>query len=89
VISLHSVGLSLGSAAGIDLWHLDPVNWFSRLNLLSDVSVRPRLLPRGQVAGIDVHAADLLDSVQRRHDVLCNNVQRVQDRLTPLLVENQ
>ena len=102
-ISLHGVGLSLGSAIGIDDWHLEqlarlvqriePVRvsdhaCFAR-GLLSPAS---GLGSAGAKAGATlVHASDLLPipfSLEAL-DVLCANVQRVQDRLKrPFMVEN-
>jgi uncharacterized protein (UPF0276 family) len=89
-LSLHGVGLSLGSAIGIDPWHLD------QLARLVD-RIEPALVSdhacfaRASYQGKTVHAADLLPLPfdQQALDVLCSNVQRVQDRLRrPLLVEN-
>jgi uncharacterized protein (UPF0276 family) len=89
-VSLHGVGLSLGSALGVDPWHLDQL---ARLvDLINPVRVSDHAcFARGLWNGHAVHAADLLpipfsDEALR---VLCANVQRVQDRLQrPLLVEN-
>ena len=102
-ISLHGVGLSLGSAIGIDDWHLEqlarlvqqiePVRvsdhaCFAR-GLLSPAS---GLRSAGAKSGATlVHASDLLPIPfsQEALDVLCANVQRVQDRLKrPFMVEN-
>ena len=92
-VSLHGVGLALGSAVGIDPWHLD------RLAFLVD-QIQPirvsdhACFARGHVAGasaLPVHAADLLPLPfnSAALDVLCANVQRTQDRLKrQLLVEN-
>jgi len=89
-LSLHGVGLSLGSAEGIDPWHLD------RLADLVDAT-EPRFVSehasfaRGTWQGRPVHAADLLPLpfTQEALDVLCANVQRVQERLRrPMAVEN-
>lgn len=94
-ISLHGVGLGLGSACGIDPWHvqqlvalaerIDPVR-------VSDHACFARaVLPGDSVAGGVVHGADLLP-LPFSHaalDVLCANVQQVQDALKrPLAVEN-
>ena len=91
-VSLHGVGLALGSAAGLDEWHLqklaalvqriDPVR-------VSDHASFARA-PRGP-GGAVVHASDLLPLAFTRAclDVLVANVQRVQERIKrPLLVEN-
>ena len=102
-ISLHGVGLSLGSAIGIDDWHLEqlarlvqqiePVRvsdhaCFAR-GLLSPAS---GLRSAGAKSGATlVHASDLLPIPfsQEALDVLCANVQRVQDRLKrQFMVEN-
>lgn len=89
-VSVHGVGLSLGSAAGLDAWHLE------QLARLVDRIAPARVsdhacFARGYSQDTMVHASDLLplsfddDSLA----VLCANVQRVQDRLKrPLLVEN-
>ena len=94
-ISLHGVGLGLGSACGIDPWHvqqlvalaerIDPVR-------VSDHACFARaVLPGDSVAGGVVHGADLLP-LPFSHaalDALCANVQQVQDALKrPLAVEN-
>ena len=89
-VSLHGVGLSLGSALGIDEDHLaalvrlvdqiDPVR-------VSDHASFARSLTGGAVR----HAADLLPVPNTREAlaVMCANVQRVQDRLRrPIAVEN-
>ncbi|GAB4396555.1 MAG: hypothetical protein OHK0048_01700 [Rhodoferax sp.] len=90
-ISLHGVGLSLGSAVGLDDDHLrrlaelvadiDPVR-------VSDHASFARAPWRD---GRVVHAADLLPLplTDAALDVLCANVQRVQERLRrPIAVEN-
>jgi uncharacterized protein (UPF0276 family) len=92
-VSLHGVGLSLGSATGIDEAHLkqlaalvdeiDPVRvsdhaCFAR----GPLSWQPRQT---------LHASDLLPTPFTRVslDAMCANVQRVQDRLRrPIAVEN-
>ncbi|MDP1901086.1 MAG: DUF692 domain-containing protein [Rubrivivax sp.] len=91
-VSLHGVGLSLGSAAGLDEWHLerlaalvqriDPVR-------VSDHASFARA-PRRQ-GGPVVHGNDLLPVAftAAALDLMVANVQRVQERLRrPLLVEN-
>lgn len=90
-VSLHGVGLSLGGVAGIDAWHLQ------RLHRLVQ-RIEPRWVSdhasfaRGRWHnGTTVHAADLLPLAMRNDalDVLCANVQHVQETLgRPLLVEN-
>lgn len=85
-VSLHGVGLSLGSAAGIDPWHLD------QLARLVQVIEPVRVSDHASFArGDGRHANDLLP-VPLTHaalEVMCANVQRVQDRLRrPIAVEN-
>jgi uncharacterized protein len=89
-ISLHGVGLSLGSAVGLDPWHLDKLA--TLVQRIDPVRVSDHAaFARGTFQGSVVHASDLLpipfssDSL----DVLCANVSRVQDRLQRVfLVEN-
>jgi hypothetical protein len=89
-VSLHGVGLSLGSAMGIDPWHLDQL---ARLvERIDPVRVSDHAcFARAPLAGRPVHASDLLP-VPMTHaalDAMCANVQRVQDRLRrPIAVEN-
>lgn len=89
-ISLHGVGLSLGSAQGIDPVHLEA------LSRLVD-AVQPDWVSdhasfaRGTFGGHAVHALDLLPVPfsSAALDVMCANVQRVQARLRrPIAVEN-
>lgn len=89
-ISLHGVGLSLGSAVGLDAWHLDQL---ARLvQRVDPVRVSDHAaFARGTVSGKLVHAADLLPLPFSTEalDVLCANVGQVQDRLQRVvLVEN-
>ena len=90
-VSLHGVGLALGSALGIDPWHLEQL---ARLvERIEPVRVSDHAcFARGALAsGRDVHAADLLPIPFNATalSVMCANVQRVQDRLKrPLLIEN-
>jgi hypothetical protein len=91
-VSLHGVGLSLGSAAGLDAWHLerlaalvariDPVR-------VSDHASFARALRRpGDPV---VHGSDLLPVAfsEASLGIMVGNVQRVQERLRrPILVEN-
>lgn len=91
-VSLHGVGLALGSAVGIDDWHLE------RLVRLADRIEPARVsdhacFARAPLPGSTtvVHGADLLPIAftPASLDILCANVQRVQERLRrPLLVEN-
>nr|WP_316639382.1 DUF692 domain-containing protein [uncultured Roseateles sp.] len=91
-ISLHGVGLSLGSAMGLDDWHLDrlaelvveiePVR-------VSDHASFARV--PGFASGTVVHMNDLLPLAftPAALDIMVAHVQRVQERLKrPLLVEN-
>lgn len=89
-VSLHGVGLSLGSAGGLDDGHLSQlVDLVKRIEpvRVSDHASFARGMRRGAV----VHAADLLP-VPFSHaalSVMVDNVSRVQDRLgRPLAVEN-
>ena len=92
-VSLHGVGLALGSACGIDGWHLEQLAQL--VARIEPVRVSDHAcFARGQLAGGDagfVHAADLLPIPFNRAalDVMCSNVQRVQERIGQrLLVEN-
>ena len=85
-VSLHGVGLSLGSATGIDDWHLD------RLASLVREIEPVRVSDHASFArGTGLHAADLLP-VPMSHaalEAMCANVSRVQDRLQrTIAVEN-
>ena len=89
-VSLHGVGLALGSAVGIDPWHLDQL---ARLvEHIEPVRVSDHAcFARAESSGVLTHAADLLPIPFNAAslDVLCANVQRVQERLKrQLLVEN-
>lgn len=91
-VSLHGVGLGLGSAAGLDDWHLE------RLARLVE-RVQPRWVsdhaafaraPLPGIAGV-VHAADLLPLAFTPASLalLVRHVGQVQERLRrPILVEN-
>jgi len=90
-VSLHGVGLALGSAAGLDERHLD------RLARLVDridpvrVSDHASFARVAQPDGSVVHGSDLLPLAftDEALEILCANVMRVQDRLRrPILVEN-
>ncbi len=94
-VSLHGVGLALGSVAGVDPWHLDQLaRLVQRVEpvRVSDHACFARVAlvgPDGLVN--DVHAADLLPVPfsQTALNVMCVNVSQVQDRLKrPLLIEN-
>ncbi len=89
-ISLHGVGLALGSARGIDAWHLERLAQL--VQRIEPVRVSDHAcFARGSLLGTSVHAVDLLPIAfnQASLDVLCANVQQVQDRLQrTILVEN-
>lgn len=91
-VSLHGVGLSLGSAAGLDPWHLDRLA--ALVERIEPVRVSDHAsfarAPR-RAGGPLLHAADLLPVAftPAALDILVRNVQQVQDRLKrPILVEN-
>lgn len=89
-ISLHGVGLSLGSAVGLDPWHLDQL---ARLvQRVDPVRVSDHAcFARGTLGANTVHGADLLPLPfsDEALDTLCRHVQQVQDRLQRrFLVEN-
>ncbi len=90
-VSLHGVGLSLGSACGLDTGHLDKL---ARLVArIEPVRVSDHAsFARGNWAGGDtVHASDLLPVAftPASLDILVRNVDAVQSRLRrPILVEN-
>jgi uncharacterized protein (UPF0276 family) len=89
-ISLHGVGLSLGSAAGLDLWHLEQLA--NLVDRVDPVRVSDHAsFGRGVISNSLVHAADLLPIpfTVEALEVLCCNVQRVQERLKRrFMVEN-
>ncbi|MEY4906542.1 MAG: hypothetical protein RL260_260 [Pseudomonadota bacterium] len=91
-VSLHGVGLSLGSACGLDAWHLD------RLAELVAAVEPVRVSDHASFARVDPgrggpvwHGSDLLPIAftDAALAILVRNVQRVQERLRrPILVEN-
>ena len=89
-ISLHGVGLSLGSAVGLDTWHLDQLTRL--VQRIDPVRVSDHAcFARGLLKGSVVHAADLLPIPFSTEslDVLCSHVHQVQDRLQrAFMVEN-
>ncbi|MDO9096369.1 MAG: DUF692 domain-containing protein [Rubrivivax sp.] len=97
-ISLHGVGLSLGSAAGLDPWHLDRLAALvQRVEpvRVSDHACFARAFRQaaggGRPAPLPVHASDLLPVAftEASLQIMAANVQQVQDRLRrPILVEN-
>ena len=91
-VSLHGVGLALGSAAGLDAWHLDRlVRLVQRIDpvRVSDHACFARA-PR-EAGGPVVHGADLLPIAftEASLAILVRNVTQVQERLRrPIVVEN-
>lgn len=94
-ISLHGVGLSLGSAAGLDPWHVDKLAQL--VDRIDPVRVSDHAsFSRGHwndctASSTVIHAADLLPIPHNPQalTVLCANVQQVQDRLKRrFMVEN-
>ena len=96
-VSLHGVGLSLGSAAGLDPWHLERlaalVERIEPVRVSDHASFARTAWPRhaGSAAAQVVHLNDLLP-VAFTEDalaIMCENVQQVQERLgRELVVEN-
>lgn len=89
-ISLHGVGLSLGAVTGLDPWHLDQLARLVQRVEPTWVSDHA-CFARGVYAGTTIHGSDLLPLpyTATALDLLCANVQQVQDRLQRrLLVEN-
>lgn len=91
-VSLHGVGLALGSAAGVDPWHLERLaRLVQRIEpvRVSDHACFARAAPPGDSTVL--HANDLLPLAftDGALEILVRNVQQVQERLRrPLLVEN-
>ena len=91
-VSLHGVGLALGSAVGVDAWHLDRLERLVQRIApvrVSDHACFARAPTRD--AGPVLHASDLLPIAHNEASLtlLADNVSRVQDRLRrPLLIEN-
>ncbi|OYU46253.1 MAG: hypothetical protein CFE44_03105 [Burkholderiales bacterium PBB4] len=89
-VSLHGVALSLGSAMGLDPWHLEQLaDLVERTEPIrvSDHACFARGLYRGQA----VHASDLLPIpfTKASLNVLCRHIDQVQERLCrPFMVEN-
>jgi uncharacterized protein (UPF0276 family) len=91
-VSLHGVGLSLGSAVGLDDWHLDRlarlVERIEPVRISDHASFARAPRRNGQPA---VHGADLLPIAftEASLSLMVANVQKVQERLKrPILVEN-
>ncbi len=89
-ISLHGVALSIGSAAGIDPWHLDQLSQL--VERIDPVRVSDHVcFARAKYSGNMVHASDLLPLpfTGEALELLCNHVDQVQERLKrPFMVEN-
>jgi len=91
-VSLHGVGLALGSAVGLDPWHLDRlaalVQRIDPVRVSDHASFARAPLRRGQAT---VHGADLLPIAftPASLDIMVRNVEQVQQRLRrPIAVEN-
>jgi uncharacterized protein (UPF0276 family) len=89
-ISLHGVGLALGSAVGLDAWHLDQLA--TLVAHIDPIRVSDHAcFARGNYYNQTIHAADLLPVPFSNEalNVMCTNVQQVQDRLKrSIAVEN-
>ncbi len=90
-ISLHGVGLALGSAAGIDAWHLDRLA--ELVSAVQPVRVSDHAaFARGALSpGQMVHAADLLPLAFTPEgiNILVRNITQVQERLQrPIAIEH-
>jgi uncharacterized protein len=89
-VSLHGVGLALGSAAGLDPWHLDALaRLVERIEpvRVSDHACFARVRQGGDV----IHAGDLLPIAftEASLALMVTHVAQVQDSLRrPMLVEN-
>ena len=91
-VSLHGVGLGLGSAVGIDAWHLERlaalVQAIEPVRVSDHACFARALRPDGVTV---MHANDLLPVAftPASLDIMVRNVQQVQERLRrTLLVEN-
>jgi uncharacterized protein (UPF0276 family) len=91
-VSLHGVGLALGSAAGVDAWHLERLERLVRRIEPVRVSDHACFARAALAAGRPVvHGNDLLPIAftPASLDILVANVTQVQERLRrPMLVEN-
>jgi uncharacterized protein (UPF0276 family) len=91
-VSLHGVGLALGSAIGVDPWHLERLQRL--VQRVDPVRVSDHAcFARAPLAHAQapVHGADLLPIAftEAALDILVRNVQQVQERLRrPIAVEN-
>ena len=91
-VSLHGVGLALGSAAGLDAWHLDRLaRLVARIEPVR-VSDHACFARAPLVPGLPtVHGSDLLPIAftDASLDIMVRHVQQVQERLRrPIAVEN-
>ena len=91
-VSLHGVGLALGSAAGLDAWHLERLAALAQridpVRVSDHASFARAPLQAGQPP---VHGADLLPIAftSASLDIMVRNVEQVQQRLRrPIAVEN-
>ena len=91
-VSLHGVGLALGSAVGLDPWHLDRlaalVQRIQPVRVSDHASYARAPLQDGQAP---VHGSDLLPIAftPASLDIMVRNVEQVQQRLRgPIAVEN-
>lgn len=91
-VSLHGVGLSLGSAVGLDPWHLDQLARLVERIEPVRVSDHASFARAPLLAGsTPTHGNDLLPVAftPASLDIMAANVSAVQDRLKrPILVEN-
>ena len=91
-VSLHGVGLGLGSAAGLDTWHLDRLARLAQRVQPVRISDHASFARGHAVSGGPVlHANDLLPVAftQAALDIMVRNVMQVQERLRRgILVEN-
>ena len=90
-VSLHGVGLGLGSAAGLDPWHLDRLERLVQRIEPMRVSDHAAFARVARPGATPVHANDLLPIAftEAALDILAANVAAVQERLRrPILVEN-
>lgn len=89
-VSLHAVGLGLGSACGLDRAHLAQLATLTEL--VDPVRVSDHVcFSRAPVAGLVVHGADLLPIAfnEATWRIMASHIQQVQDTLKRhLLVEN-
>ena len=89
-INLHGVGLALGSVVGLDDWHLDQLA--ALVVHIEPIRVSDHAcFARAEINQKYIHAADLLPIPFSNEalDVMCANIQRVQDRLKrSIAVEN-